>query len=199
MKMKWWVILFLPMVFFSCSLKDYYRIPLYSQDHRMQAVVEIPAGTCQKIDYCDETHRFKILEEINENDSGFLAFPFNFGFIPSTQDGAALGAVADPIDVFILSEAIPTGEVLEILPVGLISIREYDQTVNKVIAIPFNKDKRNIDAEHFTDLQDHYPGVIRILEDWVENADPGAHSEILAWQDEILASKFIEALAVNQH
>lgn len=197
--MKWWVILFLPMVFFSCSMKDYYRIPLYSPDHRMQAVVEIPAGTCQHIDYCDETHRFKILERLNEKDSGFLAFPFNYGFIPSTQEVTEAGASPDPIDVFILSEAITTGEVIEILPVGLISIQEDDQTVNKVIAIPFSKDKRNIDAEHFIELQNHFPGVIRILEDWVENADPGAPSEIVAWQDEILASKFIEALAVNQH
>ena len=198
MKVLRWLILLIPIFNSSCSNKDYYSLPLYSDEHRMQAVVEIPAGSSHIIDYSPESNRFNLFSDREEPSKDFLALPFNYGFIPSTINSMNATVTGHPLDVFILSESINTGNVVEILPLGLVTVRNAEKSVNRIIAVPYNKSQRTIDAENFQDLQTKYPGVVSVIEEWILNTIPDRGASSVSWQDEVLASKMIESLALNQ-
>lgn len=82
-----------------------------------KAIIETPKGRRNKFDYDQEYHLFALGGLLPEG----LAFPFDFGFIPST-----LGEDGDPLDVVILlDEPAHVGCVLDIRLIGVI---EAEQT-----------------------------------------------------------------------
>src|SRR5690349_18888267 len=82
-----------------------------------KAIIETPKGRRNKFDYDPEYHLFALGGLLPEG----LAFPFDFGFIPST-----LGEDGDPLDVVILlDEPAHVGCVLDIRLIGVI---EAEQT-----------------------------------------------------------------------
>jgi inorganic pyrophosphatase len=85
-----------------------------------KAIVETPKGRRNKFDYDPEYRLFGLGGLLPEG----LAFPFDFGFIPST-----LGEDGDPLDVVILlDEPAHVGCVLDIRLIGVI---EAEQTEGK--------------------------------------------------------------------
>jgi inorganic pyrophosphatase len=182
---------------YSCNVKDYNKIDLYSESHRIQAVVEIPAGSSHQIEYCGMTHRFNLLTGTgNPQSARSLPFPFNVGFIPSTMiENTSISG--QTIDVLVLSETLQTGNVIEILPIGLINVKKEFGIAQWIVAIPYNKDIRVVSAGNLEELESQYSGIIRIIEDWLCYSDPGQKTTISSWQDEVLAVKFIQTMALN--
>jgi inorganic pyrophosphatase len=104
----------------------------YGQSDFVNIVIETPKGAPFKLRYDETTGIFRVHKALPLG----LAFPFSFGFLPST-----LGGDGDPLDVLLLSDYI--------LPIGstvlgqLISILEAEQSEGKkkqrndrLIAIP---------------------------------------------------------------
>jgi inorganic pyrophosphatase len=90
------------------------------------AIVETPAGSHAKFAYDPKSTLFKLGKLLPVG----LAFPFDFGFIPST-----LGGDGDPIDILVLPEVdLPVGCLAE---VKLLGIMEAEQRR------PNKKPKRN--------------------------------------------------------
>jgi inorganic pyrophosphatase len=82
-------------------------------------VVETPRGSASKLAYRDDLGTFELERVLPAG----MAFPFDFGFIPST-----LAADGDPIDVLILIDApLPPGCVV---PTRLVGVIEASQTEN---------------------------------------------------------------------
>jgi inorganic pyrophosphatase len=81
-----------------------------------KAIIETPKGRRNKFDYDPEFRLFTLGGLLPEG----LAFPFDFGFIPST-----LGDDGDPLDVVILLDE--PGHVGCLLDVRLIGVIEADQ------------------------------------------------------------------------
>lgn len=82
-----------------------------------RAVIETPRGRRSKYDFDPETGAFELAGLLPEG----MAFPLDFGFIPSTraEDG-------DPLDVLVLfDEPCAVGAVLSVRLIGVI---EADQT-----------------------------------------------------------------------
>jgi inorganic pyrophosphatase len=81
-----------------------------------KAIIETPKGRRNKFDYDPEYRLFALGGLLSEG----LAFPFDFGFIPST-----LGDDGDPLDVMVLmDEPAHVGCLLDIRIIGVI---EADQ------------------------------------------------------------------------
>src|SRR5437868_10731727 len=84
-----------------------------------KAIIETPKGRRNKFDYDPKTRLFKLGGLLPEG----LAFPFDFGFIPST-----LGDDGDPLDVMVLmDEPAHVGCLLDVRIIGVI---EADQIEN---------------------------------------------------------------------
>jgi len=198
MRVLRWLIAAIPLLLFACNVKDYNKVDLYSEFHRVQAVIEIPAGTSHHIQYCGMTRRFNFLTgKEDANSTRFLPFPFNIGFIPSTMQMENSDGSGQNLDVLILSETLQTGNITEILPIGIINVKKEYSTSRWIVAVPYDKVIRVVSAENLADLNSQYAGIVRIIEEWLCYADPSQKTEILSWQDEVMAMKFIQTMAVN--
>lgn len=84
-----------------------------------KAIIETPKGRRNKFDYDPEFRMFKLGGLLPEG----LAFPFDFGFIPST-----LGDDGDPLDVMVLmDEPAHVGCLLDIRLIGVIEAQQTEK------------------------------------------------------------------------
>src|ERR1700704_3688387 len=96
-----------------------------------KAIIETPKGRRNKFDYDPKTRLFQLGGLLPEG----LAFPFDFGFIPST-----LGDDGDPLDVMVLmDEPAHVGCLLDIRIIGVIEAVQAQggksETNNRLIAV----------------------------------------------------------------
>jgi inorganic pyrophosphatase len=194
-----WLIITLLVLCLGCNPKDYSKLPSYSKKEFVQAVIEIPAGTNQKIAYCPLTHRFRIEAENSDDDRiKYLPYPANFGFIPSTRFGGILGKEGDPLDVLVISESLKTGTVIEIIPLALLIMKDDFLTDYKLIAIPADEKKQVVRAVSYQDLLSNYPALTGIIEDWFTHSDQYHNLIVLGWEDEHVARQFIDKWLVDK-
>ncbi|WP_228482354.1 inorganic diphosphatase [Mesonia oceanica] len=183
--------------FFSCNTKeeskDYYHLPTYSETNNIQAVIEIPAGTNHKIEYDKISRKFVIdSAEGKARIINFLPYLGNYGFIPSTYSNPEKGGDGDALDVLILGENIPTGSVVEIIPIALLELSDNGESDNKIIAIPREEKNRIIKAANFDDFSTKYPEIRKMIGTWFENYDLNDEVKILRWTGEESAKSEIE-------
>jgi len=185
--------IFLLFLFIGCKSKiDYLTTDLKSKNGYYQAVIEIPAGTNSKIEYDKVAKIFKTsLRDGEERTIDFLAYPANYGFIPSTFSNPEKGGDGDALDVMVLSSTIPSGEIIEIIPIGMLKLIDAGEEDFKVIAIPADKNLRTISAENYKDFVNRYNAAKQILESWFSNYDPADETQIQGWVDEKEAEKEI--------
>lgn len=115
-----------------------------------------------------------------------LPLPGYFGFIP-TESGR-------PPEVLILGKNIPAGR-RGILPIGLIRYREIERggTYSMVVALPFEKSLRTVQAETFRTFLIEYDALKRIVELWVRHACGYGTREVIQWEDEAAAGRLISS------
>jgi inorganic pyrophosphatase len=84
----------------------------------LRAVIETPKGSRNKYRYDPDFDCFELATTLPEG----MAFPFDFGFIPST-----LGGDGDPLDVLVLMDSpVIAGCVLRCRAIGVIEAREKE-------------------------------------------------------------------------
>lgn len=182
----------------SCGVKDYNSLPLFSPDHMVQAVVETPAGSEYPVHYDPETDRFEVMmgkDSIGTLES--IPYPCNIGFIPSTLVSEGNQHDKEAIEVLILAEPLETGDVIEIQPVGIVTVRINEQPGHLIVAVPCEKEYQTINAANLAELNEKYPEIFTILGDWIRSSDPEHLTQVVAWQDEVMAARFIETWEVN--
>lgn len=176
------------LLLFSCKT-DYAELPAYTGNKQLQAVIETPAGNNRKLIYNHETKEF-----VNDKDAGkdrvigFLPYPANFGFIPSTE----IHRNGKGMEILVLSERLETGAVVEVVPVGLIQLETAGELQHIVVAVPARPSERQINATNFTALSQEYPAVKTILQNWFANYNPTANTRFVGWRDEKFAEKEIQ-------
>ena len=108
---------------------DYVRLPLGPLAPKVVTdVVEIPAGTRNKIEYDETLGVFRLDRTLYSP----VEYPFEYGFIPST-----LGGDGDPLDLLVLtSEPTFPGCVLEVRPVARLGLRDQKGEDTKILAVP---------------------------------------------------------------
>lgn len=176
----------------GCGPRDYSHIPAYSKNKALQAVIEIPAGTNLKISYCMLSHRFRVeMMDGVEKKVKYLPYPANYGFIPSTRLDNRPDNSGDMLDVMVISEELEVGEVVEVVPLGMLILKDDFHTDYTVIAIPSDEDHQVVHAHSYDELMRNYPALIEIVETWLINSELYENPVLLGWEDEHVAMNFI--------
>jgi len=164
---------------------NFLSLPTYSKDGLLQAVIEIPAGTNQKFEYHTEQQAF--LPDFREGLPriiDFLPYPVNYGFIPSTRMTVNLGGDGDPLDVLLVSETLPRGSVVDVIPIGLLKLMDTGALDHKVLAVPADTNRQIITARSWRDFTLHYGAARQILETFFLHYDGIGTLQLLGWGDE---------------
>ena len=137
----------------------------------IRAVIEIPAGTLQKWEINKKTG---IIEHQRMNaDSlrmiNYLPYPANYGFVPNTLMSKSEGGDGDPLDIFVIGEAVERGTEIECRPIAIIKLTDNNERDDKVIAVALDSPLRSVRNLH--DLRTKYKGIIEILSLWLQHYD----------------------------
>jgi inorganic pyrophosphatase len=100
------------------AAKTLETLPTRDDEGAWLAVIEASQGTRHKLKYQREWNAFVLNGVLPVG----LAFPYDFGFLPST-----LGDDGDPLDVLVLAdESLPPGSVVPCRIVGVIEAEQHD-------------------------------------------------------------------------
>ncbi|MEL6944743.1 MAG: inorganic diphosphatase, partial [Bacteroidota bacterium] len=133
-----------------------YKLPS-STAEGIKVVIEIPAGTNEKIEYNKERKSFEV-DSIDGHARiiNFLPYPGNYGFIPSTYMNPDEGGDGDALDVLVISNSVPTGTVMNVLPIASLQLRDNEEIDTKIIAVPADSTARTLQANNFTEFLIEY-------------------------------------------
>lgn len=159
--------------------------PTFSAQGRLNGVIEIPAGTNRKFEIDKESGVIRPdLRDGRPRMINFLPYPLNYGFIPSTRMDKNRGGDGDPLDVLLLAESVPSGTLLEIVPIGLLMLQDGGEWDNKVLAIPADPALRIITATDWQHFQQDYSAIRHILELYFMYYDGLGVMTLMGWGDE---------------
>lgn len=178
----------------SCNSKsfDYSELDSFEGNNNLKAVIEIPVGTNDKIEFRPERNAFEI-DSINGQARiiKFLPYPVNYGFIPSTKTSKEN---SDPLDILVFAKPLKTGQVLTVRPIGIMKMMDDGEIDDKILSVPINTTYQIIDIQNFEDLSLHHPKIRDIITDWFLNYDENADIQILGWYDESKAMDEVRRL-----
>lgn len=119
----------------------------------INVVVEIPAGSCHKIEW----NRELALMQLDRVEPAIFAKPTNYGFIPQTLDEDG-----DELDALIITDQpLPTGIFLTARVIGVMQFEDDGEVDDKVIVVP--ADDRNT-GNAVTSLEDLPAQLIKQIE-----------------------------------
>lgn len=161
-------------------------ISVFTSDSLVNVVIEIPAGTCLKTEYDKSKNKFSVerLSDGTLRRVQFLPYPGNYGFIPSTEMSRDLGGDGDALDVLLLAEAIPCGEVVKTIPIALLKLIDNEELDYKIIAVPKDLKLQIIKCTTYACLQENFPAVISIIELWFTHYKGNNKVSVSGWDDE---------------
>ena len=163
-------------------LPDYGIAPLRDKQGNITAIVEIPAGTNHKYEY-----NYKSKKYVCEIRNGkprvvkFLPYPGNYGFIPGTLMDQERGGDGDALDVLVLSESIPQGQVIGIKPIATLKLIDKGEEDHKIIAVPANKELNVLNVTSFEDLSGP---VKEIIKTWFTSYKGPGKMKFQSWESD---------------
>ncbi|MEM7102610.1 MAG: inorganic diphosphatase [Bacteroidota bacterium] len=175
---------YVPPINSEFATEDFDAIPAFSENQMLRAVIEIPAGTNLKIEY-DKTLQKFVPDQIDGKNRivGYLPYPGNYGFIPSTFMKPSAGGDGDALDVLVISEAVPTGTVMEILPIAMFGMTDEGEVDNKIIAIPADSTLQTLKVKDYQDLNTNELKAKFIVQYWFESYKKDAIIENIQWHN----------------
>lgn len=197
------LVLFTSLFLTSCEeerfLINYADISTYSDAGFLQMVVEIPAGTNMKLEYDLETNTFPVdKKDGKERLIEFLPYPGNYGFIPSTIMDINRGGDGDAVDILLLSEHLPTGTIIEVLPIGVLVLVDSGEMDSKIIAIPVDESLRILNTQSYESFHSEFFMAKHLIQLWFLGYKEGSVIEFISWKDEKAAMIEIEKWSTNQ-
>lgn len=195
--MQYILILTVTLLLSSCSKGqpsiDYGALTTYSTDGHLQMVVEIPAGTNKKFEYNYESRTFPAdIKNGNDRVISFLPYPGNYGFIPSTKMDRDRGGDGDALDILLLSEHLPTGTIIEVLPIGIIVLQDSGENDSKIIAIPIDKRLRVLDIKNYEQLHSEFFDIKNLIQLWFLGYKRSNSVQLIEWRNETAANAEID-------
>ncbi len=119
----------------------------------VNVVVEIPAGSCHKIEWDRKVAAFKL----DRVEPEIYAKPVNYGFIPQTLDEDG-----DELDALIFTDKpLTTGIYMEAKVIGVMKFVDDDEVDDKILVVP--EDDRN-NGNAIKTLEDIPPQILKQIE-----------------------------------
>ena len=179
--------------------QDLMAQPALSEDGSVQAIVEIPSGTSAKWEVNKDDPRQIYWEEEDGAPRivDYLAYPGNYGTIPGTALPEDLGGDGDPLDVLVLGQAVPRGEIVDVRLIGVLKMLDGGAQDDKLIAV-MSEASPFAEIESLDQLDEEFAGVSQIVDLWFVNykgQDGGMES--LGYEDADTAREVLEAAISN--
>ena len=169
-------------------LLDY---PAQVEGGLVNAVVEIPAGACEKWEVKSDGVMRWDMKDGKPRHVKYLGYPCNYGMVPHTRLGKELGGDGDPLDMLVLGQALPRGSVVPVRVLGAIHLVDGGEKDDKLIAVP--QESPLAKATSLTELDELYPGITAILETWFENYKGKDALQCQGFADAAEATALLEA------
>ena len=116
---------------------DISSIPPSPMNGVVNLIVEIPAGSRNKYEYCAEAGIMALYRVLHSS----VRYPFDYGFIPNTlaDDGAPLDAM------IIMEEPTFAGCLIKARPIGVLDMHDCGEYDGKLLCVPIaNPRQKNI-------------------------------------------------------
>lgn len=164
-----------------------------SEKGHFQALIEIPAGTHLKLEYDKASGSIRADQQDGKDRSiDFLGYPGNYGFIPGTLMDEAKGGDGDALDVLVLCDPLASGTLIDILPIGVLRLRDQGELDTKIIAVPMDKAQRSMGVEDFSGFLTKYHMAQQIVQNWFLSYKGYGQVELIGWEDDKYALQAIE-------
>src|SRR5690554_2291721 len=138
--------------------QDLMEMDAFNADGTVRAIVEIPTGTSAKWEVSKDDPE-AVYWEYKDGEPrvvNYLGYPGNYGAIPGTALPKELGGDGDPLDVIILGQAVPRGEIVDVRVIGVLKMLDGGEQDDKLIAVLRSE-------EHTSELQSRPHLVCRLL------------------------------------
>ena len=178
---------------------NYGDLSTYSAAGHLQMVVEIPAGTNAKLEYDIETNTFPV-DKKNGKDRviEFLPYLGNYGFIPSTIMDLSRGGDGDAVDILLLSQHLPTGTIIEVLPIGVLVLEDSGEKDSKIIAVPVDESLRIMKTHSYENFHSDFFEAKQLIQLWFLSYKEGSVIKFISWEDEKAARIEIEKWSIKK-
>lgn len=176
------------------------ELPTYSADrHLVQVVIETPAGTNRVLHYDAQADEFRPEQRAGvDRVIRFLPYPANAGFVPSTRLPASpQHPQGQPLPALILAESLPSGTVLEVLPIGLVTLDRAGELEPVVLAVPARPSQQTMPVASWRELNQQYPAAREVLRLWLLRSAEHGDIRIVSWRDERAAEQQIQQMAAK--
>jgi|TARA_B110001454_G_scaffold183111_1_gene178016 inorganic pyrophosphatase len=197
-------LILLASLFLTCCGEEQFSInygdlSTYSAAGHLQMVVEIPAGTNVKLEYDIETNTFPV-DKKNGKDRviEFLPYPGNYGFIPSTIMDISRGGDGDAVDILLLSEHLPTGTIIEVLPIGVLVLEDSGEKDSKIIVVPIDESLRIMRTHSYESFHSEFFEAKQLIQLWFLGYKEGSVIKFISWKDEKAARIEIEKWSIKK-
>ena len=159
------------------------------ENGKMNVVIEIPAGSNNKIEW----KRNLAVMQIDRIDPKIFAKPTNYGFIPQTLDEDG-----DELDVLMITDQpLPTGVFLEAKYIGVMKFEDDGEVDDKIVAVP--ADDRNTDnaINSLADLPQQMIDQITFHFNHYKDLKKPGSTIVKSWGDQTEAKEIINKAIVR--
>ena len=165
--------------------------PARAADGRLNVVIEVPAGTLAKWEVDAESG---VLEWEMKNDARrvvqFLAYPGNYGMVPSTLHSKDSGGDGDPLDVIVLGASVARGALVPVTPIGVLGMLDGGELDEKIVAVASGTPFEAVTS--IEELDDRFPGASKILATWFASYKGPGETQLTGFNGPENAAELIE-------
>ena len=150
-------------------------------DGNINVVIEIPKGTKGKWEVSGDDHT-KIIWEFKKGKPRTVeyldGYPANYGSVPRTAMPATFGGDGDPLDIVVLGDVLPRGEVVKVKVLGILNLQEGDEFDGKLIAVVVGS--KEAKATSWEELNAMIPNSVDTVSDWFSGYKGPGEIELLS-------------------
>lgn len=139
-------------------------------DGNINVVIEIPKGTKGKWEVSGDDPT-KIIWEFKKGKPRTVeyldGYPGNYGTVPRTSMPAEFGGDGEPLDVVVLGDVLPRGEIVKVKILGILNLQEGDEFDGKLIAAVIGS--KEAKASTWEELNKMIPQSVDVVSSWFSN------------------------------
>lgn len=136
-------------------------------DGNINVVIEIPKGTKGKWEVSGDDPT-KIIWEFKKGKPRTVehngGYPANYGTVPQTAMPAEFGGDGEPLDVVVLGDVLPRGEIVKVKILGIMNLQEGDEFDGKLLAAVIGS--KEAKANTWEELNSMIPKSVDTVSDW---------------------------------
>lgn len=163
--------------------------PPMNADQTISVVVENPAGSFEKWEVQSSG---ELVQEFRGDEPVRIPvapWPANGGMIPRTLLSEELGGDREPLDVLILGDPLPRGELVRAVPIALLQVVDRLERDDKIIAVI--ADTPFAEIRSMAALDESFPGLRERLAEWYGVAWRGSAIEVQGFGSQAAARLLI--------